>query len=809
MSAERSNMSAVQLLRVSVHERISAAAEDFLLQVEEGGGKAQVPELRAMLTERLTAAAEEILAVLEETVAEYEDRVEQSELEICRQRRLLDAVMQPEVRLDRSDILELVVSKEEVPWEQQQWSPLVDQEDPEPPHIKEELEEPWTNQKGEQLKQLEEANRKFTLTPVAVKSEEEEEKPQLTQLHQSQTEENRADCGGPEPARSSGPDGHLQPGPEDKTEDSFETEDSEDDWIPNSEPGPGLNIRKNKQPLSDRCTTDRKPFSCSECAIRFCHKSALTEHSRTHTGEKPFCCTQCGKRFSRKSTLTIHRRTHTGEKPFSCSQCSKRFSHKSTLKVHMTIHTGEKPFSCSQCDKVFSQSGHLTTHMRSHSGETPFDSVVLRLFLGLVQFISCFCCLAVIISAERCLRSDWWLHKGSLRIQDQSFLLRPQWKSAQSVRIRVVSACLVDNCMCTALFVKASAFASLTLVQLLRVSVHERISAAAEDFLLQVEKEGGKAEVPELRAMLTERLMAAAEEILAVLEETVAEYEDRVEQSELEICRQRRLLDAVMQPEVRLHRADILQVVVIKEEVPSEQQQWSPLVDQEDPEPPHIKEEVDILWTNQKGVQLQQLDQADMKFTLTPVAVKSEEDEEKPQWTQLHQSQTEENRADCGGPEPARSSGPDGHLQPGPEDKTEVRDDVWIPTREPGPGLSIRNNKQPLSDMRCKTDKKPFSCSECGKIYSYKSDLTVHIRTHTGEKPFCCTQCDKRYFQSGHLINHMRIHSEKKPFSCAQCGETFRRKVLLTRHKWSHIAPKVNPVIVLAPQCGIYTIFSS
>ncbi|CAB1413821.1 unnamed protein product [Pleuronectes platessa] len=103
-STERREMSAVQLLRVSVHERITAAAEDFLLQVEKRGAKAQVPALRAMLTERLTAAVEEILAVLEETVAEYEDRVERSELENCRQRRLLDTVMQPVVQLHRADV---------------------------------------------------------------------------------------------------------------------------------------------------------------------------------------------------------------------------------------------------------------------------------------------------------------------------------------------------------------------------------------------------------------------------------------------------------------------------------------------------------------------------------------------------------------------------------------------------------------------------------------------------------------------------------------------------------------------------------
>ena len=94
----------VRLLRVSVHERISAAAEDFLLQVEKGGETAQVPALRALLTERLTAAAEDIVAVFEETMAVYEERMERSERserEIYRQRRLLDAVMKPELRLHR------------------------------------------------------------------------------------------------------------------------------------------------------------------------------------------------------------------------------------------------------------------------------------------------------------------------------------------------------------------------------------------------------------------------------------------------------------------------------------------------------------------------------------------------------------------------------------------------------------------------------------------------------------------------------------------------------------------------------------
>ncbi|XP_034457088.1 zinc finger and SCAN domain-containing protein 2-like isoform X1 [Hippoglossus hippoglossus] len=328
-------------------------------------------------------------------------------------------------------------------------------------------------------------------------------------------------------------------------------------------------------------------------------------------------------------------------------------------------------------------------------------------------------------------------------------------------------------------------------VLLLRVSVHERISAAAEDFLLQVEKGEETAHVPVLRALLTERLTAAAEEIVAVFEETVAEYKDRVERSEREICRQRRLLDAVMKPEVRLHRAAFLQLVVSEEEVPPEQQQWSPLVDQEDPEPPHIKEE-------QIELRMSQEEEADIKFTLTPVAVKSEEDEEKPQLSQFHQSQTEENRADCGESKPVRNSGPDGLLQPGPVDttedspepETEAIEDDWEETWEPQSGLNTMNNKQPVSDMRCETDKKPFSCSECGKGFTRKSHVKRHVRIHTGEKPFCCSQCGDRFRETGHLSKHMRSHTGEKPFSCSQCGTSFREKGHLNVHMRSHTGEK-------------------
>ena len=220
-----------------------------------------------------------------------------------------------------------------------------------------------------------------------MKSEDDEEKPQSSQLHQRQTEQMETeadgeDCGGPEPARNSDPDRHPEPDTDDKTGDFYiaEIEVSCDEWEETREPQSGLNSLNNDEvPVSDsRCSAGEKLFSCSDCDKRFGLKSSLKKHMRTHTGEKPFSCSVCDKRFGLKSSLKKHMRTHTGEKPFSCSVCKKSFARRGCLQRHMTIHTGEKPFSCSVCDKSFVERGKLKRHMTCHTGEKPFSCSVCK-----------------------------------------------------------------------------------------------------------------------------------------------------------------------------------------------------------------------------------------------------------------------------------------------------------------------------------------------------------------------------------------------------------------------------------------------
>ncbi|XP_035854546.1 zinc finger protein 79-like [Sander lucioperca] len=283
-----------------------------------------------------------------------------------------------------ADVLQLLVVKEEVPSEQQEWSSSLDQEDTKPPYIKEEQEEINIGQEGEQLQGLEEADiSKFPFTFVPVKSEDDEQKPQFSQLNQRQTEQMKTeadgeDCGGPEPAMNS--DTHLQTEDYDKTGDSSEPEtDDSEDWVETREPQSGLNSQKNEVCVSvSKCSTGEKPFSCSECGKRFGTNGILQRHKRSHTGEKPFSCSVCKKSFTESGSLQRHMRIHTGEKPFSCSVCKKAFTANGHLQRHMITHTGEKPVSCSVCEKSFTANGHLQAHLRIHTREKPFSCSVCK-----------------------------------------------------------------------------------------------------------------------------------------------------------------------------------------------------------------------------------------------------------------------------------------------------------------------------------------------------------------------------------------------------------------------------------------------
>ncbi|XP_069016039.1 uncharacterized protein [Embiotoca jacksoni] len=311
------------------------------------------------------------------------------------------------------DVQQLVVIKEEVPHE---WSPSLDQQDPELLHIKEEEEELRSSQEEEQLHGPEEDITRFPFTAVPVKSEDDEEKPQSSHLHQRQTEDDGEttvktesdgeDCGGPEPARNTHPNSPLLTHTEGKVfetdvsvddddddddEDlqeplsdcASETEDSDDGW------------KESGTPESDvGCSSVQKTFSCSECGKLFIYKRSLQIHTTRHsgkcsascldnkksvdcqmrvpTGKKPLECDVCRQTFKQHRNLREHERIHTGERPFSCEVCGKRFRQHRNVKTHMGIHTAVRLFGCDVCGRRFKQQRNLKEHMIVHTGEKPY-----------------------------------------------------------------------------------------------------------------------------------------------------------------------------------------------------------------------------------------------------------------------------------------------------------------------------------------------------------------------------------------------------------------------------------------------------
>ncbi|XP_026754944.2 zinc finger protein 502-like [Galleria mellonella] len=71
------------------------------------------------------------------------------------------------------------------------------------------------------------------------------------------------------------------------------------------------------------------------------------------------------------------------------------------------------------------------------------------------------------------------------------------------------------------------------------------------------------------------------------------------------------------------------------------------------------------------------------------------------------------------------------------------------------------------------SNRKLFVCVTCGKSFTAKSTLMMHIKSHNGEKQFACPNCPKTYTRASYLRAHSLIHTGQerpKPFLCQQSG---------------------------------------
>ncbi len=74
------------------------------------------------------------------------------------------------------------------------------------------------------------------------------------------------------------------------------------------------------------------------------------------------------------------------------------------------------------------------------------------------------------------------------------------------------------------------------------------------------------------------------------------------------------------------------------------------------------------------------------------------------------------------------------------------------------------------NSFRKTKSKRSYPCHQCGRIFTQKGNLNVHMRIHTGERPFTCQQCGKSFVKKETLMNTCMFTLERS-LSSVNCVE--------------------------------------
>ncbi|KAK7889180.1 hypothetical protein WMY93_024740 [Mugilogobius chulae] len=280
--------------------------------------------------------------------------------------------------------------------------------------------------------------------------------------------------------------------------------------------------------------------------------------------------------------------------------------------------------------------------------------------------------------------------------------------------------------------------------------------------------------VDAVRALVTERLTAAAEEIFALVERTIVEYEEELCRSKEENQRKQQLLDSLLNPQPHT-TAQGGQAQTAVSDLPLE------TVEPESNETLQIKLELDELSIKQE-MQLPHIS-SESTTKENEELTDNDEDWERPfhLFTARQASENCEKRHDA-----------TVDLSPASQ-QTEKPFSCSVCQKRFAQKVILRIHMSTHFDAQNSAvtehlKEKPFRCGFCGKKFRQLDSYSLHVKhRHTGVKPFSCAECGARFRRRRNAVGHMSVHTGLLPFKCGECDAQFIQKKKLVKHKKTHI----------------------